>query len=182
MNDIVVIYESKYGCTRKYAKWISEDLNADLYEKKDFDLNNLNNYKTVVYGGGLYAGGVSGASLISKNFDKLENKNVILFTCGLADPNDESNVEGICSGLSKIFTPEMKESMTIFHLRGGIDYSKLNFVHKTMMAMLKKMLSKKDYDSLRNEDKEMLATYGGVVDFTDKSTIIPLVDYVKNIV
>ena len=28
----VVIYKSRYGYTEKYAKWLSEKLNADLFE------------------------------------------------------------------------------------------------------------------------------------------------------
>ncbi|MEG0578054.1 MAG: flavodoxin, partial [Bacilli bacterium] len=74
---------------------------------------------------------------------------------------------------------EMQEKIKVFHLRGGIDYSKLGFVHKSMMAMLHRMIIKKDYDSLRNEDKEMLNTYGKKVDFTEKSSIRPIINYIQ---
>ena len=47
--------------------------------------------------------------------------------------------------------------------------------------MLHKMVKNKDYDSLRSEDKEMLSTYGKVVDFTNKAAINPIVDYIKGI-
>ena len=50
-----------------------------------------------------------------------------------------------------------------------------------MMAMLHTMMKKKDYDSLRNEDREMLATYGKAVDFTDKNAILPIIQYVKEL-
>ena len=50
-----------------------------------------------------------------------------------------------------------------------------------MMNMLKKMLLKNGYDKLRQEDKEFLDTFGKQVDFTDKSTITPLIDYVKSL-
>ena len=48
-----------------------------------------------------------------------------------------------------------------------------------MMKMMYKMLCKKDPKTLKNDDKELIATYGSVVDFTDKSAIKPIVEYVK---
>lgn len=177
----VVIYESKYGTTKKYAEWIADALSCDLFEKKSITPSALTGYDTIIYGGGLYAGGVSGIGLLKKNFSKISNKNLILFTCGLADPTDPDNVTHIREGLTRVLTKEMTEQIKIFHLRGGIDYSKLNFIHKSMMAMLHSTMKKKDYDSLRNEDREMLATYGKAVDFTDKNAILPIIQYVKEL-
>lgn len=177
----VVIYESKYGATKQYAQWIADELSCDLFEKKDINPNELKDYTTIIYGGGLYAGGVSGINLLTKHFDSLKDKNLILFTCGLADPTDQENIDGIKAGLTKVLTSEMQEKIKFFYLRGGIDYSKLGWIHKVMMSMLHKMIMKKDYDTLRNEDKEMLDTYGKVVDFTDKSSIGPIISYVQRL-
>lgn len=178
---IVVIYESKYGTTKKYAEWIADALSCDLFERKSIAPSKLADYDTIIYGGGLYAGGVSGIGLLTKNFNMICEKHIVLFTCGLADPTDLENVSHIREGLSKILSKEMQEKIKIFHLRGGIDYSKLHFIHKSMMAMLHTMIKKKDYDSLRNEDKEMLATYGQAVDFTDKESISPIIAYVEKL-
>lgn len=174
----VVIYQSKYGATKKYAEWIAEELACDLYEKRAIGPKQLSKYDTIIYGGGLYAGGVSGIDLLQKNFRSLEDKNIILFTCGLADPMDPENVGNIRKGLEKELTPEMEEKIKIFHLRGSIDYGKLGMIHKVMMAMLMKVLKSRDAADLRNEDKEIIKTYGQAVDFTDKATIRPLLDYV----
>ena len=95
------------------------------------------------------------------------------------DPEDPKNVEHIETGLAKVLTPEMQVHIKQFHLRGGIDYSRLNLVHKSMMAMLRRSMLTKEYDNLRDEDKLMLDTYGKKVDFLDRSTIAPLVDYVN---
>ena len=75
----------------------------------------------------------------------------------------------------------MQKQIKVFHLRGAINYAKLGPVHKAMMAMLHKMLSKKEPQSLRNEDKQMLATYGKVVDFTNRAAISPLIQYVQSL-
>jgi len=176
MKKCVVVYESKYGTTKKYAEWIAEDLGADLFERKAISAEALTGYDVIVYGGGLYAGGVSGLSFIIKNFDKIKDKRILLFTCGLGDPNVFENVESIKEGLAKAMPQEMQKIVEIFHLRGGMDYTKLSFVHRSMMSMVQKSVAKKDPATRTQEDIEMLETYGHVVDFTDRATIKPLVE------
>lgn len=181
MKSTAVIYKSKYGSTKKYAEWIGTELECDVLENSSVSADRLKMYDTIIYGGGLFAGGVNGISLITKNFDAIKNKDIILFTVGLADPKDTANTEHIKGGIKKAVSPEVYEKLKIFHLRGGIDYSALGIVHKAMMAMLVKSMKSKDKSELRDEDKLMLETYGQQVDFTDKKSIQPIVDYVKSI-
>lgn len=181
MNRTAVIYQSKYGSTEKYAKWIAETLQCDLFDRKAVKADELCSYDTIIYGGGLYAGGVSGIDLIIKNFHCFCDKNIVLFTCGLADTSNPINTDHIKMSLRKLFTPEMEKQIKVFHLRGGVDYSKLNFMHKAMMSMLHKSLIKKDPDALSDEDKEMLETYGKKVDFTDRLSIAPIISYVQTL-
>jgi len=35
MEKIVIMYQSKYGATKKYAQWLSEELGCDLMETKN---------------------------------------------------------------------------------------------------------------------------------------------------
>lgn len=181
VNKTVVIYESKYGSTRRYARWIAEALGCPLFEKKNCRPQDLEQYDTIIYGGGLYAGGVSGIRLLIKNWPALRQKNVILFTCGLSDPQNPADTAHIRQALDKVLSPEMMKKLQIFHLRGGIDYSKLNPIHRCMMSMLRKMLLKKDAALLTEEDRYLLDTYGKQVDFTDQASIRPLIDYVHSL-
>jgi menaquinone-dependent protoporphyrinogen IX oxidase len=181
MKKIVVVYQSKYGATRKYAKWIAKELSCDLFNGKDIKASNLEPYDTIILGGGLYAGGVNGIKLLTKNFSSFSHKNLVLFTCGLADPSNTVNTENIKKGLNKVLTEEMQEKIKVFHLRGAMDYSKLSPLHRTMMALVCKMTTKKDRDSLTDEDEEMLASYGKNVDFINIETILPLINYIRNL-
>lgn len=177
MNKTVVIYESKYGWTRRYAKWIAEELSCPVFEKKDFRPQNFSQYERIIYGGGLYAGSVSGISLITQNWKLIADKQVILFTCGFADPDDPYDISNIRSSLSKVLSGEMMEHICFFHLRGGIDYSRLGIIHKIMMFGFHKMLLKKEAHSLRDEDRQILETYGKYIDFTDRQSIRPLIQH-----
>ena len=178
---ILVTYASKYGTTKRYAQWIAEDLACDLRDSREVNAELLKSYDILIHGGGLYAGGLSGIQTIVKNYDAISNKRIILFSCGLADPEDPENVAHIEAGLEKVLTPEMREKIRQFHLRGGIDYSRLGLTHKAMMAMLRTVMLKKGYDNLRSEDQMMLDTYGGTVDFTNRESLAPLLRYVRSL-
>ncbi len=123
MNNVVVIFESKYGSTKRYAEWIAEALFCPVFERKTFKPQNFANYKVIIYGGGLYAGGVNGIRLITQNRNILSDKKVILFTCGIANPEDPDNITNIRKSLSKVLSSEMLKHICLFHFRGGISDS-----------------------------------------------------------
>lgn len=179
MKKAMVVYESRYGSTRRYAQWIAEELACPLCERKAFHPQDLADCEVIIYGGGLYAGGVNGIRFLAKNEKLLSGKTVILYTCGLADPQNSDNISRIRAALAKALPPRLLAHTKVFHLRGGIDYSRLGPVHRAMMAMLRKMLLKKDAASLSGEDRQLLETYGKCVDFTDRESIRPLIRCAK---
>ena len=52
MNKIVVMYQSKYGATKKYAEWLSKELSCDVIETKKAKVEDILAYDTIVLGGG----------------------------------------------------------------------------------------------------------------------------------
>lgn len=56
----IVVYESKYGSTEKYAKWIGEELNCKVSKISDVTTEELLNYDNIVFGGWLQAGKIKG--------------------------------------------------------------------------------------------------------------------------
>ncbi|MCL1913279.1 MAG: flavodoxin domain-containing protein [Eubacteriaceae bacterium] len=170
-NNILVVYKSKYGSTKKYAEWISQELEADLVEAKTATPGMLKKYDIVIYGGGLYAGGISGVKLVTKN----PCQNLIIFTVGLGDPktSDYSEI------LKLNFTPEFQENLKLFHLRGDIDYSKLSLLHKMMMAVMRRSIARKPEEERDMDDTLFLETYGSKINFASKEYIQELVSYVR---
>jgi flavodoxin len=170
-KKIAVIYQSHYGMTKKYAEWIAEELGAELLERKKASAEALDDYDIIVYGGGLYASGILGADLVAKN----HTNHLVVFTVGLADPR----ITDYSAILKKNFPDGGNQPDKVFHLRGGIDYKKLNLVHRGLMAMLKSAGEKKPEAERTEETKEILRTYGDTIDFTDKETISLLVAFVR---
>jgi menaquinone-dependent protoporphyrinogen IX oxidase len=179
MAKFLVIYFSKYGTTKKYAEWISSELNGDIFDIKDVDYNTLENYDVIILGSSLYAGKISGIKIFLENYKILQNKKLIIFTCGLADYNKIENINTIEKRLEKEIPENIRQNIKVFYLRGGINYKKLNFKHKMIMGLLKQMKKKKIHDKMDEEDKVFLETYGKTLDFMDKNNIKELIEYCK---
>jgi len=124
----------------------------------------------------LYAAGILGISLIKKNFDKLKDKNVIVFSVG-ASP---AHPEAINDIINNNFTEEMKEKVHFFHLRGGFNYKKLNLIDRVLMYLLKKKIEHKKPEELIDDEKGMLACYKHPVDWTNKKSINPIIESIKS--
>ncbi len=175
MSKIAVVYKTKYGSTQKYAKWVAKALDADLFETAKADAKRMDAYHTIILGGGLYAGGILGADFITKNIERFKEKNIVVFTVGLANPKltDYSKI------IQKNFSPELRKAIKFYHFRGAIDYKNISVLHKGMMALLVKMAAKTDEKERDDETNQMIETYGKTVDFTDESSIEELVSYCK---
>ncbi|WP_094545553.1 flavodoxin domain-containing protein [Petroclostridium xylanilyticum] len=176
INKVVVIYKSKYGSAQRYAQWIADEVKADLFERSKITLNDILKYDTIVYGGSLYAAGILGISLIKKNFDRMKDKKVIVFSVG-ASP---AHPEAINDIINNNFTEEMKEKVHFFHLRGGFNYKKLNPIDRVLMYFLKKKIEHKKPDELTDDEKGMLACYKHPADWTNKKSINPIIESIKS--
>jgi menaquinone-dependent protoporphyrinogen IX oxidase len=176
-KKILVIYSSIHGTTKQYAKWISEELKSPIIKKQDIKPMDLMDWDIIVYGGALYAGGINGVSAITKNWKQLREKYIIIFTVGLANP-ENTDFENI---IKRAFTQEQIEKVKIFHLRGGINYNKLGLNHKIMIKMLVENVKNKPQSEMNEETKLFLETYGEEIDFTNKEAIEPIIKYINGI-
>lgn len=166
----IVAYKSKSGYTKKYAQWIAQELDCDI--KEDPELSDIIDYDTIIYGGGMYAGGFNGGKLIAKNLDKLSGKKIALFAVG-ANPGREKEMKVFWD---RVLTAEQQKYIGYFYMRGGFDFSKLTATDKILMKMLKLRLQKL---KTRTEDEQgMLDAYDTPVDFSDKKNIKALIDFV----
>ena len=170
MNKTAVIYKSKYGSTKQYAAWIARALDAALFDAADIKPAQLMDYDMIIYGGGLYAGSINGIGLVAKN----PCKALVVFTVSLSDPKTTD----LSGSVVKSFTKGRPQPLKTFHLRGGIDYDRLGTIHKGMMATLNKILSKKK-SALTEQEKDILATYGGKFDFVSEDAVVPIVEFVR---
>lgn len=174
MNSIV-IYKTKYGSTKTYAEWIAQELSCDAVDAKNVKPDDLLQYDTIIYGGGLYAEIINGVSLITKNISLLKDKKIIIFTTGItpADVTDYYNGEVI----EKNFKNGVPENIKIFNFLGKMKMDELTLVHKTALKALKKIMSAKENPT--EMEKLLVELCDADGDFSDRNSIKPLVDYAK---
>ncbi len=173
--NAVVIYKSKYGSTKEYARWIAEELGCPIFEAKSISKDDLVNYDTIIYGGGLYAEIINGVSLITKNFDKLKNKKIAVFSTGITPLDCRGYYDKMV--VEKNFKPEMCDTIKIFNFMGKMILDELSLPHRTAIKALKKLMGGKENPTEMEKLLVELCDKDG--DFTDKSAIRDLIEYVS---
>ncbi len=176
--ECIIIYGSQYGSTRRYAEKLSAQTGIPAVSYKQAP--NLSPMKTIIYMGGLYAGGVLGLAKTLRNYSLQDGQKLFLVTVGLADPKDSENQGNIYASLQRQLPPELLAQAKIFHLRGGIHYQKLSFGHRTMMKLLYQSLRKAPLEKQTAENRALIETYGKQVDFTDFGALEPIIGEIQS--
>ncbi len=176
MEDIIV-YGSQYGSTRRYAEKLSEQVGIPAVSYQNAP--ELSNRKTIVYLGGLYAGGVLGLAKTLRSFSLQDGQKLLLVTVGLADPNEPENQDNIRTSLQRQLPAELFDRAKVFHLRGGIDYQKLSFGHRTMMKLLYQSLRRTPLEKQTAENRALIETYGKQVDFINFGALEPIIHEIQ---
>jgi menaquinone-dependent protoporphyrinogen IX oxidase len=151
-TNILILYRTKYGSTEKYAKWISEDVRADLFKIENFDTTQFEQYNRIIIGSPTYMGKIQTQDFLEKYWDILKTKQVFLFNTGLFP--EES--------------PESKKSFEMIpaHIRGHIEYIKLpGKIDVKKLKFTEKMIAK------------MVKT--DTPDKVDKDQLVPIINWAK---
>ena len=175
MLRIVVVYRSISGFTKKYAAWIAEDLNADLYDARKVNAEKLSEYDLIIFGGSLHAVGINGIKILKENLPRLADKKIIVFAVG-ASPPRESILDEV---RNSNFSEEEQKRLKLFYLRGGFNFSKLDRSNKVLMALFRVRVNLKKNKT--PDEKGMLAAYAKPLDCIRKENTKELIEYAKSL-
>jgi menaquinone-dependent protoporphyrinogen IX oxidase len=178
MKTPLVLFRSHYGSTLQYAEWLAESLSCPCYDVRRIPKDALSTHDSIVFGGGLYAGKIAGASTLLRETEVLLKKRLVVFTVGASDPTDTSKYTQL---IEKTFPPALRLQTAFFHLRGNLVYSKMSFQHRAMMKLLKKMVEKMPPDQRSQEDQDILSTFGVDTHFTDRNSLAPILSCIKGL-
>lgn len=150
----VIIYKSKTGHTERYARMLSKELNIPCYSYKDAKVSENDEIIFLSY---IYASKIMGLSKILKKY----NVKVIIAVGALAYSKDYLNTLKDANNIKLPF----------FYLRGGIDYSKLNFFFRKFLPVIGKEIAK--------DDKELLNLFKNGGTFVTKDNLKEIINYLK---
>lgn len=176
MSRGIILYQSKYGATKKYADWLVEETGYDCIETKDAKVANLQNYDVVILGGGVYASGIAGLQFIKKNIGRLGNKKIVVFAIG-ASPYDEKAIMQI----RKMHFKDELRNIPLFYCRGAWDEEKMKFTDRTLCKMLQKVVAKQNPDEYEPWQKALMCAAGQKCDWTDKAYLEALLKYIEKL-
>ena len=170
----IVVYESKYGSTEKYAKWIAEELNCKVSKLSEINLDELNNYDNIIFGGWINAGKLEGFKIIKKHKEKLKDKNFIVYAVGLAGKEDPQ--------YKKFKEQNLKDFNNIqdFYLRGAFHFNSLKLKDKVMMSAFKMILKRQNPEKRDENTISMMNNKAKPIDFTNKESIKPILQAIKS--
>jgi menaquinone-dependent protoporphyrinogen IX oxidase len=174
MSKILVMYQSKYGATKKYAEWLSKELACDVIETKNAKVDDVKGYDTIILGGGIYASGIAGISFLKKNYQRLKDKKIIVFAVG-ASPYTEK-------GMKELKDRNLKGELSgipCFYCRGAWNEEKMSWLDRTLCNMLKKSVAKKDPATYEPWESALMEAIGSSCDWTDKKELEPLLAYIR---
>lgn len=174
MEKGIIIYQSKYGATQKYAGWLCETTGFACMENSKEAWSEAARYENVIVCGGIYASGIAGLSLLRKNINLLKGKKIAVFAVG-ASPYDEKALLEIKAHNLK---NELKD-IPLYYGRGIWDESRMKFTDRTLCRMLQKSVAKKDPSTYEPWMKALMCSVGQKCDWTDKTYLTPLIESLR---
>lgn len=174
----IVVFQSKYGSSRQYGQWIGEALKCPVREAGKLSLTDLLEYDTIIFAGGIYASQVSGFGLMGKNLEMLRDKKIALCMVGMTGPDQPEVYQQIYLN----HVPEQYRSMvTPFVLQGDLLFSRLNFLHRLMLNIPKKLAAKKPENERTPLDRFFIDNKGQDAHFISRENISKVVEYAEAI-
>lgn len=176
----LVVYRSHYGHSKSYAEWLAEDLGGYLVNLQETPTPNLSHANVIILVSPIYARSYLGAKEFSTLVDNAPGIPLVGVSVGASDPENPKNVEAYRSLIDATFTEKIRSRMTWFHVRGGLDYPRMSWGHRTMMRVVswnaKRQAAKGD-----EESRQMYESFGEVIDFRDRASLAPVIDYVRTL-
>jgi len=172
MKKGVILYQSKYGATKKYAEWLQEATGFDCIETKKAKISDVEKYDVVILGGGVYASGILGFPFLKKHISRLKGKRVAVFCVG-ASPYDEKAIEAV----RKLNFKDELSGVPLFYCRGAWNKDTMKFLDRKLCDMLIMATENQDPSTYEPWQKALMSTSGKNCDWTDRSYLEALIEF-----
>ncbi len=176
MSKGIILYQSKYGSTKRYAEWLKQEGNYVIVETKKAEISYLQSFDTIVLGGGVYASGIAGLQFLKKNINSLSGRKIAVFAVG-ASPYDERTIQQI----REMHFKEVLRDVPLFYCRGAWDENRMTFGDRMLCKMLQKAVARQNPEEYEPWQKALASAAGRKCDWTDKQYLAPLLAYLEEV-
>jgi len=128
----IVVYQSKYGATSKYAQWIGSELHFPVFETGELDPGQLDKYDLVILGSSVYIGKLLMKKWLKNNLKELWNKKIFLFVVSGTPLNKREKLD---SYINASVPAEARNMCDIYFLPGKMVIKELSLFDRFMIKM-----------------------------------------------
>ena len=172
-NNIIILYNSKTGFTRKYAELLALELGCTALPLKNAPAD-LSGYAAVVFGSRLHAGVFDGWKKAWKLLQSRGAKRLVVFATGAMPNGAEDQIQKVWE--QNLTSAELK-SIPHFYLQAGLCYEKMGRADRAMMRFAAWAMSRKKAKT--PEDEAFQNAISRSYDISDSKYIQPLVSCLR---
>lgn len=169
-KNILTVYKSTTGFTRKYAEIIGEALSCTVMDYRSVTAETLSEYDTVVFGSRAHAGMFDGYKKMRGMFRESGAKHLVLFMTG-ATPNTAEEI--VAELWKQNLSADELAQIPHFYMQAGLCRERLPFVDKMMLKAAAVMLKKKKDKG--DEEKAFEKAISESYDISDRKYAEPLI-------
>lgn len=174
-NNILIIYKSSTGFTKKYAEMIASEIKCTLARYETLKPETIKKYDIVIFGSRAHAGMIDGYKKIKKTIEKNPPNKFILFVTG-ATPNTSENI--IKEFWKRNLTKDELLKIPHFYMQSGLCYEKMSIPDKLMMKVAAVMVKNKKNKT--SYEKELEQAIKSSYDISSEKYTRPLISFLKN--
>lgn len=171
----IILYQSKYGATKRYADWLVLETGFDCICTKDAKIQDVLQYDMIILAGGVYASGIAGLGFLKKHIQALSGKRIAVL-CVAASPYTKEVFD-------ELYAHNFKDALAgtpCFYARGAWNMDVMSWKDRTLCKMLQKSVAKQDPSAYAPWQKALMeAMEQGACDWTDEKYLEPLLGWMK---
>lgn len=161
----IIIYQSKYGSTETYAKWLAEETGFALRTPKSITQDELGSAEQIIIGSPILAMKPALAGWIKKNWSRIQDKSPVLFTTSGAPAEDPK----LQQWFAKSFSEEIRKNLSYVPMGGRMILSNLSGLGRFFMKI----------GAMVEKDPQVKAKMLQDVDNVDRKYLVPVLAKVQ---
>lgn len=167
--NIIVIYSSSTGFTKKYATWISEELQCDISALENTNTELIQAHDLIIFGGGILTGKINGLEKFKRLINNSE-KEYIFFATG-ATPQEGMSIDEMRTNNG------IDINTGLFYFQSGVNYDVMKWGSRAILRVLYSILKlKKEKSEAEQEMADMISQSS---DYSNKEKIVPLIEAIR---
>ncbi len=171
--NAIILYYSKTGFTKRYARWICEALSCECVPFEQRGQIDFSKYDTVIFGSWVHAGRIQKFGWLKKQLPAWTDKKITAFAVGAMPPDSPVTLDLPKNNL----TPQEQGRVKLFYFPGGINYDKMSFFSKRIMKLFTAMMSKKQDKTPQEEEAARMLSQS--YDLSGRKYTEPLLSYLR---